>query len=187
MNNVEILTHDVSYLEDLGPQYAGFDRVVSIEMFEHFRNYEILLKRISRWMKPNGKLFVHIFTHKQFPYLFETDGDDNWMGKYFFTGGQMPSHTLLNDFQNDLKLEKEWSWDGTHYQKTSEAWLENHNKNKDEIIKIFNLVYGKDEAVRWFYRWQIFFVSVAELFGYKNGKEWGVSHYLFSNKNGGSL
>lgn len=180
LNNIKVLTLDLSQTEEIPDQ--NFDRVISVEMFEHFRNYEILLKRISRWLKPKGKLFVHIFTHYQFPYLFEAEGDDNWMGKYFFTGGQMPSHNLLAQFQEDLKLEKQWLWSGTHYQKTSEAWLENHRKNKMDIMKIFNRVYGADEAARWYHRWEVFFLAVAELFGFKNGQEWGVSHYLFTKQ-----
>lgn len=180
LTNVTVLTRDVSDLKDLGPDSLGsFDRIVSVEMLEHFRNYEVLLERISRWLTPQGKLFVHIFTHKHFPYLFETDGADNWMGKYFFTGGQMPSHNLLATFQKDLKLERQWSWDGTHYQKTAEAWLENLNKNRPEVLAILEQVYGKSESVRWLNRWRVFFLAVAELFGYKSGTEWGVSHYLF--------
>jgi cyclopropane-fatty-acyl-phospholipid synthase len=182
IRNVNVLTHDVSVMENIGDDTPSFDRVISIEMFEHFRNYEILLKRISQWLKPDGKLFVHIFTHKQYPYLFETQGDDNWMGRYFFTGGQMPSHSLLNSFQHDLKIQKEWTWSGIHYQKTSEAWLKNMREHQVEIIKILEGVYGAEQASRWFNRWRVFFLSVAELFGYKNGTEWGVSHYLFTKR-----
>jgi len=182
LQNIEIRTCDVSALESLGDDEGSFDRVVSVEMFEHFRNYEILLQRIHRWLNPEGKLFVHIFTHRQYPYLFETEGSDNWMGKYFFTGGQMPSHDLMKAFQRDLKLEKQWAWDGTHYQKTSEAWLQNHDREKERILTLFEKVYGPKEAQAWFHRWRIFFLSVAELFGYRQGQEWGVSHYLFSKK-----
>jgi cyclopropane-fatty-acyl-phospholipid synthase len=178
--NLEILTRDVATLEDLGPGREGFDRVVSVEMFEHLRNYEVVLGRIRRWLAPTGKLFIHIFTHQKYPYLFETEGSHNWMGKYFFTGGQMPSQNLLASFQKDLSLEKTWQWDGTHYQKTSEAWLANLNSNKREIMELLEKVYGADEAGRWFQRWKLFFMAVAELFGYRAGTEWGVTHYLFS-------
>jgi cyclopropane-fatty-acyl-phospholipid synthase len=177
-NNVKILTRNIVDVKEFteGP----FDRVVSIEMFEHLRNYEELFKRISVWLKPQGKLFVHIFTHKNFSYFFETEGDDNWMGKYFFTGGQMPSHHLFSNFQKDLTLVEQWMWDGTHYGKTSEAWLQNMDNHKDEIMKIFDQTYGTNDSKVWFQRWRIFFMSCAELFNYKNGSEWGVSHYLFS-------
>jgi cyclopropane-fatty-acyl-phospholipid synthase len=181
LTNVLVLTRDVSKLESLAVEFDSFDRVISIEMFEHFKNYEILLKKVSHVLTDEGKLFVHIFTHKEFSYPFETEGEDNWMGKYFFTGGQMPSHYLLHQFQKDLSLESEWAWSGEHYQKTSEAWLTNMDENKDKIMDIFNATYGK-ESLLWFNRWRVFFMSCAELFGYKKGREWGVSHYLFGKK-----
>lgn len=180
LTNVDVLTRDVSSLEHIGPKDGHYDRVVSVEMFEHLRNYEVLFGRVRRWLKPEGKLFVHIFTHKKYAYLFESEGDDNWMGKYFFTGGQMPSHVLLKSFQKDMKLEREWAWDGTHYQKTAEAWLKNLESNKKDVMLLFEQIYGKKEAVGWFNRWRIFYLAVAELFGYRAGAEWGISHYLFS-------
>jgi cyclopropane-fatty-acyl-phospholipid synthase len=181
LNNVLVLTRDISKLESLAVEFPSFDRVMSIEMFEHFKNYETLLSKISDVLAPDGKLFVHIFTHKQFAYPFETEGEDNWMGKYFFTGGQMPSHNLLMSFQKDLHLEKSWIWDGTHYEKTSNAWLENMDKNKEAIMPIFKQTYG-EEANVWFQRWRVFFMACAELFGYEKGQEWIVSHYLFNKK-----
>jgi cyclopropane-fatty-acyl-phospholipid synthase len=180
--NITVLTRNVAQLETLGNEFPRFDRVVSVEMFEHMSNYETLLERISRWLVPGGKLFVHIFTHKDYSYPFETTGDDNWMGRYFFTGGQMPSHKLLSHFQKDLRLEQEWVWDGTHYSKTSEAWLANMDKHKKEIINIMADVYGASEALKWFHRWRVFFIACAELFGYDHGREWGVSHYRFVNR-----
>lgn len=182
LNNVQVLTRNVAELVSLEKEFEPFDRVVSVEMFEHMKNYEALLERISRWLKPGGKLFVHIFTHKEYAYPFETQGDDNWMGKYFFTGGQMPSHDLLSNFQTHMKLENDWLWNGTHYSRTSEAWLENMDKHRREIFSIFAGVYGPAEAGRWVQRWRIFFMSCAELFGLKKGREWGVSHYRFVNK-----
>jgi cyclopropane-fatty-acyl-phospholipid synthase len=146
------------------------------------KNYELLLERISKWLAPNGKLFVHIFTHRAYAYAFETEGADNWMGKYFFTGGQMPSHSLLAHFQKDFRLEKDWLWNGTHYAKTSEAWLANMDTHRREIINIFADVYGPSETLRWYRRWRIFFMACAELFGYDHGREWGVSHYRFVNR-----
>lgn len=180
LKNVKILTKDVTTIVTLDE--APFNRVVSVEMFEHLRNYEEILRRISTWLLPDGKLFIHIFTHKNSPYFFETKGDDDWMGKYFFTGGQMPSHNLLSHFQMDLRLEEQWVWDGHHYAKTSEAWLKNMDTHEKEILSILRKVYGNNEAKRWFQRWRIFFMSCAELFSYRKGSEWAVSHYLFSNR-----
>lgn len=179
--NLEVLTRDVANLEDPGDR---FDRVVSVEMFEHMRNYGALFQRIRGWLKPGGKLFVHIFTHREFTYLFETEGDDNWMGRYFFTGGQMPSRDLFQKFSEHLRVEKSWVWDGRHYQRTSEAWLEKMDQHRSEIMKLFRETYGEKEAVRWFNRWRVFFLAVAELFGYDQGKEWDVTHYLLSPAEG---
>ncbi len=181
LTNILVLTRDISQLESLALEFDSFDRVMSIEMFEHFKNYEKLLSKISDVLSPEGKLFVHIFTHKEYSYPFEVEGEDNWMGKYFFTGGQMPSHHLLYSFQKDLILQNSWAWDGVHYQKTSEDWLKNMDKNADLIKNIFDKTYGK-ESVQWFNRWRVFFLSCAELFGYDKGQEWGVSHYLFSKR-----
>jgi cyclopropane-fatty-acyl-phospholipid synthase len=182
LTNLRVLTRNMIDVTSLETEFPPFDRVVSVEMFEHMMNYELLLERISRWLKPDGKLFVHIFTHRNFSYPFETEGDDNWMGKYFFTGGQMPSHGLLREFQKHLSLEKDWLWDGTHYERTSRAWLENMDRQRNDILPVFNQVYGAAEAKRWFQRWRIFFMACEVLFGYKQGSEWGVSHYLFTNK-----
>lgn len=181
LKNLMVLTRDVSQLESLALEFESFDRVVSVEMMEHFKNYEILLSKISDVLTPGGKLFVHIFTHKEYSYPFEVDGEDNWMGKYFFTGGQMPSHQLMYSFQKDLYLDTSWAWDGTHYQKTSEDWLKNMDQNAEVIMEIFKKTYG-DEATQWFNRWRVFFMSCAELFGYEKGSEWGVSHYRFTKK-----
>ncbi len=182
LSNVRVLTRNVADVVALQTEFPPFDRVVSVEMFEHMTNYEELLSRISRWMAPDGKLFVHIFTHRKYSYPFETQGADNWMGRYFFTGGQMPAHDLLPSFQKDFRLEKDWLWDGTHYARTSRAWLDNMDRAKRDIMNIFADVYGPSQALRWFHRWRIFFMACEELFGYQNGSEWGVSHYLFANK-----
>ena len=160
----------------------SFDRVISIEMFEHMRNYRELLKRVSSWLKQDGKLFVHIFTHKEYAYFFETEGEDNWMGRYFFTGGLMPSDDLLLYFQDDIVIEKHWRLSGTNYQKTAEKWLLNMDKTKSDIMQIFNSAYGSKEAKLWFQRWRIFFMACSELWGYRNGTEWFVSHYLFHKR-----
>ena len=156
-----------------------FDRVVSIEMFEHMRNYDELLKRIGGWLNQNGKLFVHIFSHREISYPFEDKGDGDWMAREFFSGGQMPSHKLLMSFPGRMKAEASWRIDGTHYAKTSRAWLEKMDKNKKAIVKVFSSTYGEKAASTWFHRWRIFFMSCEVLFGYNRGSEWGVSHYLF--------
>lgn len=179
LNNVTVLTRDISKMENFDLEGGKFDRVMSIEMFEHFKNYERLLAMVAGALKPEGKLFVHIFTHKEFAYPFETEGDDNWMGKYFFTGGQMPSHHLFYYFQNDLKVQRSWTWDGIHYEKTCNAWLAKMDAERDTIMELFTKTYGPDAKI-WFNRWRVFYMACAELFGHKGGQEWAVSHYLFS-------
>ncbi|HDZ16492.1 hypothetical protein LCGC14_0924190 [marine sediment metagenome] len=178
LTNVRIVTCDVNELE-LEQQY---DRVISVEMFEHMRNYQRLFDKINNWLKDNGKLFVHIFCHKSVAYPFEVEGDDNWMGKYFFTGGLMPSADTLLHFQQQLQIEKQWLVNGQHYQKTAEAWLQNTDKHEMEILEVFKEVYGDKSAKVWLQRWRLFFMACAELFGYKQGTEWLVTHYLFTKK-----
>ncbi|MFL5763941.1 MAG: SAM-dependent methyltransferase [Bacteroidia bacterium] len=157
-----------------------FDRVVSVEMFEHMRNYQKLMKLVADRLKPDGKLFVHIFTHKEFAYKFEVVDETDWMSKYFFTGGIMPSDDLLLFFTDDLALQTRWKVNGKHYSKTSEAWLQNMDKHKKEIMPLFEETYGKDNSVKWWVYWRIFYMACAELWGYNDGEEWIVSHYLFT-------
>lgn len=176
ISNITVITCDVNNLE-LNKQ---FHRIVSIEMFEHMRNYEKLLAKVANWLKPQGKVFIHIFCHRFLAYPFETKGDDNWMGRYFFTGGLMPARDTLLHFQKHLNLQCQWDISGSHYQKTAEAWLDNMDANQAAIRELFIDTYGKKHAGLWFQRWRIFFMACAELFGYKNGNEWMVSHYLFS-------
>lgn len=175
--NVTVLTRDVNHLE-LGS--ASFDRCVSVEMFEHMRNYDLLLGRIASWLRPGGQLFVHIFCHRNLMYPFETTGDDNWMGRYFFTGGLMPAADTLLHFQRQLRIEQRWLLPGTHYQKTSDHWLANQDANRDEVMAVLGAAYGPEEAARWHQRWRMFWMSCAELFGYDGGREWLVAHYRFS-------
>ncbi|MBN1126705.1 MAG: class I SAM-dependent methyltransferase [Sedimentisphaerales bacterium] len=178
LTNVLVITADANQFQ---PDQS-FDRVVSIEMFEHMRNYQQLLARISSWLRDDGKLFVHIFTHRRYVYFFETEGEDNWLGRYFFTGGLMPSDDLLLYFQEHLVLEDHWQLSGVHYQKTAEQWLINMDRSRSQIIPVFESVYGSQEAKIWFQRWRIFFMACAELWGYRNGTEWFVSHYLFRKR-----
>lgn len=182
--NIKIITRNIDQVEGLESEFGSFDRIVSVEMFEHLRNYEQLFARVSKWMKEDGKLFVHVFTHQTYSYLFEVEGEDNWLGRYFFTGGQMPSHELFTHFQKDLILAQQWAWDGTHYGRTAEAWLKNLDQNRQSILAIFKKVYGDAEAKVWLQRWRIFYLSCAELFNYRKGSEWGVSHYLFTKRQG---
>ncbi|MEQ1635504.1 MAG: cyclopropane-fatty-acyl-phospholipid synthase family protein [Methylococcales bacterium] len=174
--NIEVITCDVNQLS----LTQHYDRIVSVEMFEHMRNYDSLLHKVAQWLKPTGKLFVHIFCHRYLAYPFETEGDDNWMGRYFFTGGLMPARDTLLHFQAHLHLQRQWDVSGRHYQKTAEAWLENTDRNHQAILQLFTETYGKAEAKLWLQRWRIFFMACAELFGYQQGNEWLVAHYLFS-------
>ena len=171
--NVEVITADMNGFEPEG----AFDRVVSVEMFEHMRDHRTLMARIARWLAREGKLFVHVFCHRSKAYPFETDGADNWMGRHFFTGGVMPSEDLLPRCAGDLALEKQWRVDGTHYAKTAEAWLRNLDHRRDAARAVLAQDLGSAEARRQVRRWRIFFLACAELFGYRNGEEWFVAHY----------
>ncbi len=185
LNNLTILTGNIVDFEfpAVGVN-GGFDRVLSIEMFEHMKNYGLLLAKIARWMNDDAKLFIHIFVHKLLAYHFQVANQTDWMSQYFFTGGTMPSENLLLNFQDDVRLEQQWWVGGTHYERTSNHWLAGMDAHKDEIMEIFRRGYGKDAAI-WVQRWRMFYMAVAELFGYAGGNEWGVAHYRFAKRGHG--
>lgn len=176
--NVRVLARDVNQLE---LEASAFDRCVSIEMFEHMRNYQTLMQRIGGWLRPGGQLFVHIFAHRTLMYPYETAGEDNWMGRHFFTGGLMPAADTLLHFQGDaLSLQQRWLLDGTHYERTSNHWLANQDRNRDAVTRVLQQAYGEAGARLWFQRWRMFWMSCAELFGYDGGQQWLVAHYRFA-------
>lgn len=175
LENLRVITADMNTFT---PTTTGFDRVISVEMFEHMRNWPRLMGRIASWLRPGGRLFTHVFCHRDTPYLFEDAGAADWMSRHFFTGGLMPSDELFHRFQADLQLVGRWRWSGVHYQKTAEAWLARMDGQWDRLAPVFESVYG-DEAERWRNRWRIFFMACAELFGYEGGERWWVGHYAF--------
>lgn len=175
-DRVHVITADMN---DFEPDQQ-FDRVVSVEMFEHMRNYARLLNRISDWLVDDGKLFVHIFCHRKYVYEFSDQNADDWMARHFFTGGIMPADDWFSHFGEDMQVEQQWRWNGRHYQQTAEAWLDNLDQRREQILPILTDTYGALQARRWWMRWRLFFLAVAELFGYDSGEEWYVSHYLLS-------
>ncbi|HEY5627340.1 MAG TPA: cyclopropane-fatty-acyl-phospholipid synthase family protein [Nitrospira sp.] len=174
--NIEVQTCDMNNF-DIG--LARFDRVVSVEMFEHMRNWPKLFSKVHGWLKPGGLFFMHIFVHRTAPYLFEDRGPSDWMSRHFFTGGMMPCEALPLAFQDHLRFVQRWWWNGTHYEKTANAWLANMDQARGSLWPLFVRTYGNADAQTWWMRWRIFFMACAELFGYARGEQWGVSHYLF--------
>lgn len=176
LRNIHVVTCDMNKFHI---EHSQFDRVVSVEMFEHMRNWSHLFDRIHDWLKPDGRFFMHIFVHRAVPYTFEVRDDSDWMSRYFFTGGLMPSDDLPLAIQSPFRLVNRWRWAGTHYARTANAWLKNMDFHREALWPLFIETYGKQDADLWWVRWRIFFMACAELFGHREGQEWWVSHYLF--------
>jgi cyclopropane-fatty-acyl-phospholipid synthase len=172
LTNLAIITADMN---DFVPA-AKFDRIVSVEMFEHMANWHALLARVHGWLAPEGRVFLHVFTHRTAPYRFDHGDSSDWIARYFFTGGLMPSHGLIGNFPDLFEVEDEWRWGGRHYERTALHWLENFDRNRKQVDEVLASTYGKEAAV-WRRRWRLFFLAVAGLFGYGGGAVWGVSHY----------
>lgn len=175
LQNVEVITADMNRFDIP----VRFDRVVSVEMFEHMRNWRTLFGRVHDWLQPGGRFFMHVFCHRAVPYAFIDNGPDDWMSRHFFSGGMMPSDDLPLRFQDALQFVQRWRWDGCHYEKTANAWLANIDAHREEVLEILSLEHGDDRAQVWLQRWRVFFMACAELFGYREGQEWWVGHYLF--------
>ncbi len=182
LRNVQVITCDINSFET----FDHFDRIVSIEMFEHLRNWPQAFLRVSRWLRPGGRFFMHVFVNRLTPYPFVEKDSSDWMSRYFFSGGMMPSDDLAALCQDDLRLLRRWRWDGRHYQRTANAWLANMDENRDALWPILVQTYGQENAVIWWGRWRVFFMACAELFGYDKGQQWWVSHYLFESRSDGS-
>ena len=176
ITNVEVITADMN---DFSTDQR-FDHVVSVEMFEHMRNYREMFRRVHDWLLPGGRFFMHIFCHRATSYEFVDDGDDDWMSRHFFSGGIMPGESLPLRFQDHLKIRNTWRWSGEHYEKTANAWLKNMDLRREKVWPILCETYGSDNAMQWWMRWRIFFMACAELFDYDEGQEWFVGHYLLS-------
>ncbi|WP_085316542.1 SAM-dependent methyltransferase [Derxia lacustris] len=178
LRNLRVVTADMNRFDP----HERFDRIVSVEMFEHMRNWPELFRRLAGWLNPGGRFFMHVFVQRATPYAFVAEGPGDWMSRHFFSGGMMPSDELPARFQDDLRLLRRWRWDGRHYERTCNAWLANLDARRDAALPILARTYGDDTAGVWLARWRIFFMSCAELFGHDGGNQWWVSHYLFERR-----
>jgi cyclopropane-fatty-acyl-phospholipid synthase len=181
LENIEVRVCDMNDFDT----DRKFDRIVSIEMFEHMRNYRELFRRIARWLRPNGSFFLHIFCHRSTPYEFTDNGPGDWMSRHFFSGGIMPSDSLPMHFQDALQLQNHWRWQGGHYARTANAWVERMDADKEALMPVLVATYGDGEARKWWMRWRMFFMACAELFAFNGGQEWWVSHYRFVRRRSG--
>lgn len=172
LTNLAVVTADMN---DFAVEET-FDRIVSVEMFEHMSNWRLLLSRMKEWLKPDGRAFIHVFSHAETPYRFDRDDDADWIARHFFTGGLMPSHALMHEFPESFTVERDWRWNGTHYRRTADAWLANYDDHAREIEGILGEVYGKDASL-WQRRWRLFFLATSGLFGHAGGAAWGISQY----------
>ncbi|MBU6260624.1 MAG: class I SAM-dependent methyltransferase [Burkholderiales bacterium] len=177
LGNLQVITQDINAFDTA----ERYDRIVSIEMFEHLRNWPLAFARVARWLAPQGRFFMHVFAHRGAPYAFVERDASDWMSRHFFSGGMMPSDDLALHCQDDLRLLRRWRWDGRHYQRTAEAWLENMDIHRRELMRLLEQAYGADPSL-WWTRWRLFFMSVSELFGYDRGQQWWVAHYLFERR-----
>ncbi len=180
LRNLQVLTCDFNRFGDDGSVDRRFDRIVSVEMFEHLRNWPQAFRKVSNWLADDGRFFLHVFAHREAPYAFEVRDATDWMGQYFFSGGMMPSDDLALLCQDDLALLRRWRWDGRHYARTAAAWLERFDAHRQALWPVLESVYGVAGAPMWWQRWRLFLLSVEELFGYDQGQQWWVSHYLFA-------
>ena len=178
LRNIEVVTADINRFDSA----RAYDRIVSVEMLEHVRNYPELFSRIGRWLEPDGLFFAHVFAHRRFAYPFEAGQATDWMARHFFTGGMMPSDDLFLHVQDDLVIDRHWRLDGRHYQRTAEAWLQNFDRQEAVLRPVLAAVYGSSGVTRWRTRWRVFFMACAEMFGYGKGQEWIVSHYRFRKR-----
>jgi cyclopropane-fatty-acyl-phospholipid synthase len=180
LSNLRVLTRDINRFDT----DERFDRVVSVEMFEHLRNWPRAFAQVARWLQPGGRFFMHVFAHREAPYAFEVRDESDWMSRHFFSGGMMPSDDLALQCQDDLRLLQRWRWDGRHYQRTAAAWLANMDAGQATLMPLLAATYGADQAGLWWQRWRLFFMAVEELFGHADGQQWWVSHYLFERRPG---
>lgn len=176
LTNLQVQTADFNAFDT----ERRFDRVVSVEMFEHLRNWPQAFGRVAGWLKPEGLFFLHVFVHRDAPYAFEVRDASDWMSQHFFSGGMMPSDDLALLCQDALALQQRWRWDGRHYARTAAAWLAKFDARRAELMPLFEQTYGKLQASMWWQRWRLFLLSVEELFAYRGGQQWWVSHYLFA-------